>query len=148
MIQLLPIHKTLSENQHFLAYPDCEPGLAMTVSFFNRVGYTPPWIGYFAELDGNLVGSCAFKGKPKGGRVEIAYGTFPAYQHQGIGAELCRQLVQLALTTDPTITVTARTLPEESYSTRILRKNGFVCLGTVWEEEDGDVWEWMYKYAA
>jgi RimJ/RimL family protein N-acetyltransferase len=72
-----------------------------------------------------LVGSAAFKGKPKEGRVEIAYGVFPHYQNQGIGTEICGQLVLLALETDPTVIVTARTLPEENYSTRILRKNNF-----------------------
>jgi len=35
-------------------------------------------------------------------------------------------------------------LPEESYSTRILKKNGFVHLGTIWDDDDGDVWEWEY----
>ena len=141
---LLPIRQTLSENAQFLNHPDCEPGLSMTIEFFDKIGYNPPWIGYYAQLNGNLVGGCAFKGKPKNGRVEIAYGTFPQYQHQGVGAEMCKQLLQLALKTDPAVTVTARTLPEESYSTRILRKNGFVHLGTIWDDDDGDVWEWEY----
>ena len=143
-MNLLPISQTLAENAQFLNHPDCEPGLQLTIEFFNKIGYNPPWIGYYAQLDGNLVGGCAFKGKPKNGRVEIAYGTFPQYQHQGVGVEMCRQLVLLALEADPTVTVTARTLPEESYSTRILRKNGFVHLGIIWDDEDGDVWEWEY----
>lgn len=143
-MNLLPIHPTLSENTQFLNHPDCEPGLSMTVEFFNKIGYTPPWIGYFVQLDDALVGSAAFKGKPKDGRVEIAYGVFPQYQQQGVGTEICRELVFLAKKTDPAVTVTARTLPEENYSTRILRKNGFVHLGTIWDEEDGDVWEWEF----
>jgi hypothetical protein len=36
-------------------------------------------------------------------------------------------------------------LPEENASTSILKKNGFVMLGTVWDDEDGNVWEWGYK---
>ncbi len=142
---LLPIQKTLEENAPFLAIPDCQPGLSATIDFFNRVGYVPPWIGYFAQLNGKPVGGAAFKGKPKDGRVEIAYGTFPSYQRQGIGTEMCRQLVSVALQADPTVKITARTLPEESYSTRILQTNNFVCSGTIWDEEDGDVWEWEYQ---
>jgi RimJ/RimL family protein N-acetyltransferase len=130
-MELFPVHRTLAENSRFMADANCEPGLSMTISFFELIGYTPPWIGYFVQLDGSLVGSGAFKGKPKEGRVEIAYGTFPAYQHQGIGTNICQLLVQLALQSDPTVMVTARTLPEQSYSTRILRKNGFVRVGTV-----------------
>ena len=144
-MKLLPIHQTLAENDQFLNHPDLELGLPMTIEFFGKIGYDPPWIGYVAQLDDSLVGSAAFKGKPKNGRVEIAYGVFPQYQQKGIGTEICKQLVSLALQTDPTVTVTARTLPEPNYSTRILQKNDFVHLGTVWDEEDGDVWEWEYR---
>ncbi|GAB4018701.1 GNAT family N-acetyltransferase [Spirosoma koreense] len=144
-MQLLPIHPTLAENDRFSTLPDVEPALSMTVEFFERIGYTLPWVGYFVQQDDKLVGSAGFKGKPKGGRVEIAYGVFPPYQHQGIGTEICRQLVLLARQTDPNVTITARTLPEENYSTHILTKNGFVLLGTVWDDEDGDVWEWEYR---
>ncbi|QIP15618.1 GNAT family N-acetyltransferase [Spirosoma aureum] len=145
MMTLLPIRQTIEENTQFLQHPDSEPGLTMTIEFFNRIGYTPPWIGYFVQQNDTFVGSAGFKGKPKEGRVEIAYGVFPHFQNLGIGAEICRQLVLLALETDPTVIVTARTLPEENYSTRILRKNNFDFSGDVWDDEDGTVWEWEYK---
>lgn len=132
-------------NQPFLEHPDCREILQMTLDFYKRVGFDPPWIGYYAQHDGELVGSGAFKGRPKDGKVEIAYGTFPQHQHKGIGAEISRQLVQLSLATDPSVRITARTLPEENYSVRILRKTGFTLLGMVWDEEDGAVWEWEYK---
>ncbi|GAB3942642.1 hypothetical protein GCM10028805_07490 [Spirosoma harenae] len=146
-MNLLPIHQTLPENDQFQHHPDLELVLPMTIDFFDRIGYNPPWIGYVVQLDDMLVGSAAYKGKPKDGRVEIAYGVFPPYQQKGIGAEICRQLVTLAFQTDPTVTVTARTLPEPNYSTRILQKNDFVHIGTVWDDEDGDVWEWEYQGA-
>lgn len=144
-MDLLPIHQTLAENDHFQHEPDLEVALPMTIEFFDRIGYIPPWIGYVAKLDDTLVGSAAFKGKPKDGRVEIAYGVFPQYQQKGIGTQICRQLVRLALQTDSSVIITARTLPEPNYSTRILEKNDFVFLGTVYDEEDGDVWEWEYR---
>ncbi|GAB3694421.1 hypothetical protein GCM10027592_15310 [Spirosoma flavus] len=144
-MKLLPIYKTLIENDHLLNEPDLDVMLPMTIEFFDRIGYEPPWIGYVADLNGTLVGSAAFKGKPKDGRVEIAYGVFSQFQQKGIGTEICRQLVRLALQTDASVIVTARTLPEPNYSTRILKKNNFVLLGTVYDEEDGDVWEWEYR---
>ncbi|WP_428664263.1 GNAT family N-acetyltransferase [Runella sp.] len=144
-MELLPIEETEAENQDFMNHPDSQATIPVTIDFFNRIGYTPPWIGYYAQLNGKLVGSCAFKGAPKNGKVEIAYGTFPAYQKQGVAAEMCRQLVRLSLKTDPSVIITARTLPEESFSTKVLRKNGFKCLGIVWDEEDGDVWEWEFQ---
>jgi [ribosomal protein S5]-alanine N-acetyltransferase len=51
----------------------------------------------------------------------------------------------LAIATDSEIKITARILSEENASTGILKKNGFVLLGTIWDEEDGNVWEWEYK---
>jgi RimJ/RimL family protein N-acetyltransferase len=103
-----------------------------------------PWIGYYASLDGEFVGSGGFKGRPIEGKVEIAYGTFPTFQNRGIGTLICRELVDVALATDPTVKVMARTLMEENYSTKILKKNGFVFRGVVTDPDDGDVWEWQY----
>ena len=142
---LLPIQQTLEANQHFAEITDYQDILLQTIQFFNKIGYNPPWIGYFAEKDGLMVGSAGFKGISKDNVVEVAYGTFPQYRSQGVGTEICRQLVLLALKTDSNIKITARTLPEENHSAKILRKNGFELLGTIWDEEDGDVWEWGYK---
>ncbi|RIV19971.1 N-acetyltransferase [Fibrisoma montanum] len=147
MLELIPIAPTAAENRQFASHPDCEPSLSMTIEFFERVGYVLPWIGYFARLGDELVGSAAFKGKPNEGRVEIAYGVFPHFQNRGIGGEICRALVRLAQHTDPTIIVMARTLPDMNYSARLLQRNGFICLGTVWDEDDGGVWEWQYEGA-
>ena len=116
----------------------------MSVKYYDMIGYYPPWIGYFVESDGVLKGSCGFKGAPFKGRVEIAYGTFSQFRNQGIGTAICRKLVEVALATDPSVLVAARTLPEKNYSARILEKNGFVWAGMVYDDDDGDVWEWHY----
>ena len=143
-MQLLQIHSEPEQNQLFMNYPDCAEILPMTLEFFEKVGYFPPWVGYFVKRDGELCGSAAFKGQPQNGQVEIAYGVFPKFRQQGIGTEICRKLVELSLQTDPSVKVTARTLMEENYSTRILQKNNFQFGGVVDDEEDGEVWEWVY----
>ncbi|HEX6848163.1 MAG TPA: GNAT family protein [Chitinophagaceae bacterium] len=144
-MHLLPIHKTLEENEAFASNPFCNETLGMCIAFYKRVGFTPPWICYYAEENGELVGSAAFKGKPINNTVEIAYGTFEKHQQKGIGTGICKQLVELALATDPSIRITARTLPEKNHSTRILEKNNFVLLGFITDPEDGEVWEWEFK---
>src|SRR4030095_12758372 len=98
----------------------------------------------YAMENGDLVGCGAFKGAPKNEVVEIAYGTFEAFRQKGVGAEICKLLVELSLKTDPSVTIPARTLPQKNFSTRILEKNGFIFSGTVNDPEDGDVWEWVY----
>jgi ribosomal-protein-alanine N-acetyltransferase len=144
-MELLPIKEHLHENAQFTANPDCNDSLEMCIDFYKRVGFNPPWICYYVQLDGQLVAAAAFKGKPIGNKVEIAYGTFPQHQNKGIGSKIADTLVKLALKTDPSVRVTAQTLKEENYSAKILRKNNFEIIGTAIDEDEGEVWEWEYQ---
>ncbi len=144
-MELIPIKKELEENGEFATEPLTLETIRMTIDFYKKVGFVPPWIGYFAKLEGELIGSAGFKGKPVNGTVEIAYGTFEKYRKKGIGSVICKQLVELSLKTNPLVRITARTLPEKSFSSRILDKNDFFCIGIVNDPEDGEVWEWEFR---
>ncbi|MGP8214963.1 MAG: GNAT family N-acetyltransferase [Bacteroidia bacterium] len=144
-MEFLPIKEILEENKEFVSNPDCQDTIYASVGFYKKVGYNPPWICYYAQKNGKLVGSAAFKGQPVNGKIEIAYGTFPQYRQKGIGSGICKNLVELSLQTSPDTLITARTLPEKNFSTRILTKNGFIFTGAVIDPEDGEVWEWEYK---
>jgi hypothetical protein len=78
------------------------------------------WAGHlsFDIKTKNIVGTCAFKGPPGDGIVEIA-------QNSGGVRE-----------------VIAHTLPEENASTKILRDNRFSFVGDVVDPDDGKVWLW------
>ena len=142
---LLPIKETIKENEVFAKNPLCNETLVMCIDFYKRVGFEPPWICYYVEENGELIGNAAFKGRPINNTVEISYGTMENHRQQGVGTRICKQLVELSLTTDPSVRITARTLPEKNYSTRILEKNNFILLGFATDPEDGEVWEWEYK---
>jgi RimJ/RimL family protein N-acetyltransferase len=143
---LLPIDIDEKLNSTFSKNPECLAVLNVYPEYYKRMGYTKPWIGYFATIDGNeIVGCGGYKGKPREGRIEIAYGTFKGHEGQGIATEICRQLVLLSVQTDPSIRITARTFLEMNASTQVLKRNGFECLGIVYDEEDGDVWEWEFR---
>jgi len=142
---LLPIKQTLAENEVFANNPLCKETLGMCVEFYKRVGFNPPWICYYVQENEELVGSAAFKGRPINNTIEISYGTMENHRQKGVGTRICKQLVELSLATDPSVRITARTLPEKNYSTRILEKNNFVLLGFVTDPEDGEVWEWEHK---
>ncbi len=146
-MQLIPIKETLEDNDAFVNNPLCQKSIYMTINFYKKVGFVEPWIGYYAEVNGVLVGAAGFKGPPANETVEIAYGTFEKNSNQGIGTQMCKQLLDLSLNADPSVKITARTLPEENFSTRILRKNNFAFIGTVNDPEDGDVWEWLFNAA-
>jgi RimJ/RimL family protein N-acetyltransferase len=104
--------------------------------------FAPPWIGYVAESDGVLVGTCAFKSPPRDGAAEIAYFTFPQHEGRGIATAMAERLVQLAHDADPRVRVFAQTLPRTGASTSVLTKLGFVRGADVRHPEDGLVWEW------
>lgn len=143
-MHLLPIHQTPAENQTLLNNPLCKDTVEVCMEYYKTIGYNPPWICYFVEEDGEIIGNAGYKGKPVNNTIEIAYGTVPKHQNKGIGTRICRLLVETALQADPFVTITARTLPETNYSNRLLRKNGFVFTGVVNDPDDGDVWEWRY----
>jgi [ribosomal protein S5]-alanine N-acetyltransferase len=145
-MQLLPIELDESKNVNLRKHPECAEVLEMYPEYYRKIGFQKPWIGYLASPDGEvIVGMAGFKGGPKNSTVEIAYHVFPAHEGQGVGTEICRELVQIAQQTDPTVRVTARTLPDGQASIRILQKNGFVCLGVVQDEDDGEVLEWEFR---
>lgn len=144
-MDLIPVKEKLEDNKEFTDHPLCQDTIFMCVDFYKKIGFHPPWICYYASLDDKLVGSAGFKGKPVNNSVEIAYGTFELNRKKGIGTLICGKLVELALQTDSSVRITARTLPEKNFSTRILIKNNFELVGTVNDPEDGEVWEWVYN---
>jgi RimJ/RimL family protein N-acetyltransferase len=143
-MELIPIYPEETKNMLFLNDPACKPLLVGYYDFYKKIGFTFPWISYFARQNDKWVGTCSYKGISADKTVEIAYYTFPEYQGQGIGTAMCRELVHIAAEEGPEIRITARTLPQENASTSILKKNGFHLLGLVHDPEDGEVWEWLW----
>ena len=144
-MHLIPIKERLEDNEELSSNPSCQETIHLTIDFYKKVVFVQPWIGYYAEDNGDLVGAAGFKGPPINGTVEIAYGTFEKYRKQGFGTAICKHQVGISLKTDPSIKITARTLPEENFSTRILKKNNFIFMGIVNDLEDGEVWEWLFE---
>lgn len=122
--------------------PEMQEVLAATSELYATAGYTPPWICYLVLKGGQVVGTCGFKSAPQGGRVEIAYFTFPPHEGAGLATAMAEVLVSLALRSDPTVTVFAQTLRGRNASHRVLEKTGFQQAGLVESSEDGTVLEW------
>lgn len=115
---------------------------AGTASLYRRIGFAPPWIGYASVYDGRIVGGGAFVGAPKEGAVEIAYFTLDGFERRGFAGLTARRLVALARDAAPGVTVTAKTLPQENASTRILLRLGFVHCGVTEDDDVGEAWSW------
>jgi ribosomal-protein-alanine N-acetyltransferase len=116
-----------------------------TASFYEVVGFHPPWIGYVSIAHGQPVGGGGFKGPPVNDRVEIAYYTLPDLEGRGWATATARELIRIATASAPKIVVAAQTLPEQNASTALLKKLGFELQGSVMHPEDGEVWEWRIQ---
>jgi len=146
ILALLPIEVDEKLNTRFKKNPDCIDVLNVFPDYYKRVGFVKPWIGYFAGVENEeIVGYGGYKGQPRNGKIEIAYGTVKQHEGKGVAKEICRKLVSLALQTDPSIRITARTFLEVNASTQVLKHNGFKNVGIVNDEDDGDVWEWEFN---
>lgn len=119
-----------------------------TLDLYLRKGYIQPWVGYLAESDDCIVGGCGFAGPPVGGEAEIAYFTFPEHEGKGVASAMAAQLIEVTRQIRSDCALIAHTLPVESASTAILRKLGFVLVGTIEHPEDGPVWKWSQSVAS
>lgn len=94
--------------------------------------------------DGALVGWGGWKGPPVNGVAELGYAVAPARRGRGIATQVVRELISRARDTGIDLVI-AHTLPEESPSTGVLRKCGFVRTGEVTDPdgaEAAEVWRW------
>ena len=113
--------------------------------FYNKSGFRKPWISYLA-FDGEIVvGSCAFKGAPKDGGVEMAYTTFVEFEGKGFATAMATSLIRIARQNDASVRVFARTAAEENASNAILRKLDFEFACEIIHPEDGKIWEWQLR---
>ncbi|WP_185965036.1 GNAT family N-acetyltransferase [Glacieibacterium frigidum] len=123
------------------AYGDRD-GLRAIIGELFRTQRPQPWGNYLARRDGEAVGLCAFKAPPADGAVEIAYGTFPPVQRQGVAQAMAAGLIEIARGRG-VVLVVAHTLPEPNTSNRILARLGFSFAGDAEDPDDGHVWLWQ-----
>lgn len=111
----------------------------------DTVGAEARWGGYLAvdAATNNIVGTCAYKGAPDDqGTVEIAFFTFPAFEHQGFATAMARELEQQVLESGEADRIVAHTLPEESPATKVLRRLQYSQTDEITDPEDGPIWRW------
>jgi len=147
---MLTLHTiTLEEDQKLSEFSNAVKFdlFSTYASYYEKIGFNPPWVGYFIIQENQVVGTCGFTGKPKDGKVEIAYWTFPEFQRKGIASFACKELIDLSKMADPTVIISAKTAPEYNASTKILQRNGCEFQGIVKDDDIGEAWEWIQQSA-
>jgi len=113
------------------------------LALFDAVSAPDPWVLGFVVRDrgtGAVVGQGGFKGPPRDGVVEIAYGTGSEHRGKGYATETAAALVEYAFGFPDVKLVMAHTLPDSIASQRVLRKCGFTHVSDEIDPEDGLVW--------
>jgi RimJ/RimL family protein N-acetyltransferase len=124
--------------------PDARAQLSADwLALFEQATAADPWVHGFVvrhRETGVVVGQGGFKGPPRDGVVEIAYGTESEHRGRGYATETTAALVAHAFACADVRLVTAHTLPDNGASKRVLMKCGFDYVGDVVDPEDGLVW--------
>lgn len=134
----------LNENKQLKIFnsPECQQLLKIYDEYYPKIGFNFPWVAYLIIKENKVVGSCSFTGKPINGKVEIAYWTFKEFEGKGTASFACKELVSIAKKENSNIILTAKTMPENNASTKILENNGFTFSKIVQDKEIGDAWFW------
>ncbi|MFN8274371.1 MAG: GNAT family N-acetyltransferase [Flavobacteriaceae bacterium] len=144
-LRLEPILENEDKTKPIYDSEDCQNLLAMWEDYYPKIGFHLPWIGYFVMQQDEIVGSCAFTGKPQNNSVEVSYWTFKQNEGKGISTWACKALIDIAKASNPNLTIIAKTAPEENASTSILKRNGFTYSGIVQDHEIGNAWQWVLE---
>ena len=142
-LELKIIHPNEDKANELYISENCQELIQMMDEFYPKVGFNIPWVGYFLLLNNQVVGTAGFTGQPVDNTVEISYWTFKEWEGQGIASMACKELIALAQKTNPSVTITAKTLPEYNASTKILQNNNFKFVEIVQDHEIGDAWLWV-----
>jgi ribosomal-protein-alanine N-acetyltransferase len=99
------------------------------------------WMHYFL-VNGLIVGSGGFVGRPKKGVVEIGYEIAPGFQGLRYGVGAAAALVEQAFDSGEVNSVIAHTLAVENPSTKVLERLGFENEEELQDGEGNTVWRW------
>ena len=91
-----------------------------------------------------FVGACGFKSAPQAGRVEVGYGVAPAARQSGAATAALCMLTALAFEAGAK-EVLAEILPDNTASTRVVQKAGFLQIGSRIDEDSDYVYQWLFR---
>jgi RimJ/RimL family protein N-acetyltransferase len=124
--------------------PDARAQLSADwLALFEQATAPDPWVHGFVvrhRETGAVIGQGGFKGPPRDGAVEIAYGTEPEHRGRGYATETAAALLEYSFAFEDVRVVLAHTLPDAVASQRVLKKCGFTHVGEEIDPEDGLVW--------
>lgn len=123
-------------------WPEFPEALGFTIDRLTTHPQEGEWWMHFFLINGLLVGSGGFVGRPRNGEAEIGYEIAPGFRRRHYGTGAAAALVAKAWATGEVTTIVAHTLAMENPSTLVLRRNGFVHDAEVADPQQGTLWRW------
>ena len=123
-------------------WPEFPEAIPFTIDRLTTHPHEGEWWMHFFFVNGLLVGSGGFVGRPRHGAVEIGYEIAPGFRRRHYGTGAAAALVAKAFGTGEVNAVIAHTLAHENPSTRVLERLGFINEGEVKDPGEGVVWRW------
>jgi RimJ/RimL family protein N-acetyltransferase len=99
------------------------------------------WMHYFL-VNGLIVGSGGYVGRPKKGVVEIGYEIAPGFQGRRYGLGAASALVEQAFDSGEVRSVIAHTLAVDNPSTKVLERLGFTHEDEFQDDAGVTLWRW------
>jgi RimJ/RimL family protein N-acetyltransferase len=123
-------------------WPEYPQALAFTIDRLTTHPQEAQWWMHFFLVNGLLVGSGGFVGRPRNGEAEIGYEIAPGFRRRHYGTGAAAALVAKAFGTGEVTTIVAHTVPQEHPSTRVLSRIGFAREAEVADPHQGTLWRW------
>jgi [ribosomal protein S5]-alanine N-acetyltransferase len=99
------------------------------------------WMHYFL-LNGLIVGSGGYVGRPKKGVVEIGYEIAPGFRGRHLGTGAASALTEQAFDSGEVESVIAHTLDFENPSTKVLARLGYIAEEQLRDASGTRLWRW------
>lgn len=128
-------------------WPEFPEAIGFTIDRLTSHPHEAEWWMHFFLVNGLLVGSGGFVGRPRGGTAEIGYEIAPGFRRRHYGAGAAAALVAKAYDSGEADSVIAHTLAAESPSTRVLARLGFVREAELTDQPEGTLWRWRHTRA-
>ena len=97
---------------------------------------------HYFLLNGLIIGSGGFVGRPRKREVEIGYEVAPGFRGRGLGLGAASALTEQAFDSGEVTSVIAHTLAVEGPSTKVLVRLGFTNEEELQDPQGTTVWRW------
>jgi ribosomal-protein-alanine N-acetyltransferase len=123
-------------------WPEFPEAIGFTISRLIAHPHEADWWMHYFLLNGLIIGSGGFVGRPKKRVAEIGYEVAPGFRGRGLGLGAASALTEQAFDSGEVEAVIAHTLALEGPSTKVLARLGFTNEAEIQDEAGTALWRW------